>query len=102
MPFRLESNQDRRDTADELMDMADRARTTRKAAEQDGSPVARPMGTLQTCLLHTAYRINPERIEVVADPSYPSGEVLCVRYRSRVRQFHVLRTQWLVLERLAA
>ena len=103
MPFRFESNQDRRDTADELIDLAARARLTRKAAaEQSDGRVAKPMGTLQTCLLHAAFRLNPERIVVAADPNYPAGNVLSVGYRNRVRLFHVLRTHWEILERMSA
>ena len=102
MSFRFESNQDRRDTADELMDYAARARLTRKAAEHENPRVAKPMGTLQSSLLHAAFRLNPERIVVVADPNYPAGDVLSVGYRNRVRLFHVLRSHWEALERMSA
>ena len=102
MPFRTEGDQDRRDTADEFMDLADRARLTRKAAADRGDRrVERLMGRLETALLHAACHLNPERIEVVPDQSYPCGKVLTVRYRSRKRQFHAPLTQWEPLNGMA-
>lgn len=96
MSFRFDSNQDRRDTADELLDLAARFREARKrAGEFNNETLRAAFGLAESHMLRLAHRINPERVAAQPDLlEHPRGQVLSVGLRNLSRLFHVPKAHW--------